>query len=313
MYLARFANDQMFRASTVESGESSFKQHASVVDKKSLSGGVSKKSFKETKQELNFPASISVSELIQAGILIKPKPKKKITVTLEMFDVKCGTWIDYDTLELQVHTEKFSSEGFRDAFLATSSNPQDKRKWVMKSYNDAARKTITEIKTTEENHARKQVQMHIAARNLAQRFSTVVPVEFGESFQYNMVYYINYEDKAASIEEYVDGNFVKYVNNTGKVCNISDSYKELSEKAQCLVHHSYSWSQRRLMLLDIQGSGSTLYDPEIATATILSKEDEELLFCCGNLSAIAIKTFVNSHKCNKFCEMIGLPELDETD
>ena len=43
-------------------------------------------------------------------------------------------------------------------------------------------------------------------------------------------------------------------------------FDEVYEKAQCLVHYSYQISEKKLMLLDIQGSFFKLYDPEIATA-----------------------------------------------
>ena len=62
------------------------------------------------------------------------------------------------------------------------------------------------------------------------------------------------------------------------------------------------------MLLDIQGSGYTLYDPEIATRELRDDEDDngnvgEMYFCAGNLTFMAIEAFCHSHKCSKFCEM----------
>ena len=35
------------------------------------------------------------------------------------------------------------------------------------------------------------------------------------------------------------------------------------------------------MLLDIQGSDYTLYDPEIATDGVFDLETKEVYFCCG--------------------------------
>ena len=57
-------------------------------------------------------------------------------------------------------------------------------------------------------------------------------------------------------------------------------------------------------MLDIQGSGHTLFDPDIATSELFDK-DSEMLFCSGNLSMVAIKNFVKEHQCNKF----GLTKL----
>ena len=69
------------------------------------------------------------------------------------------------------------------------------------------------------------------------------------------------------MEKYVPVNFVKYINNDGTFTyphnKCSDEYKELFETTQCLVHYSYNTSQKKLMLLDIQGSKFDFYDPEI--------------------------------------------------
>ena len=57
------------------------------------------------------------------------------------------------------------------------------------------------------------------------------------------------------------------------------------------------------MLLDIQGSEYSLYDPEIATQEHCD-EDDEYYFYCGNLSSLSIDNFLKQHKCNKFCRMM---------
>lgn len=62
------------------------------------------------------------------------------------------------------------------------------------------------------------------------------------------------------------------------------------------------------MLLDIQGAGDTLCDPEIASSILLS-EDAEYQFCIGNLSVNAISKFCQDHSCNMYCNNIGLKPL----
>ena len=51
------------------------------------------------------------------------------------------------------------------------------------------------------------------------------------------------------------------------------------------------------MVLDVQGAGLNLYDPEIAL-TELTDGDGSLHFCNGNLAEGAIKNFFAKHKCN---------------
>ena len=61
-------------------------------------------------------------------------------------------------------------------------------------------------------------------------------------------------------------------------------------------------------VVNLQGSGHMLYDPEIATAQTLDS-DEEFLFCAGNLNVLAMATFVKAHLCHKFCPLLGLKQL----
>lgn len=105
-----------------------------------------------------------------------------------------------------------------------------------------------------------------------------------------------------TIEEFINGNFQKYVNNDGA---ISSEKTTLCQKAECLVHFSFEKSAGKLMLLDIQGAEYTLCDPEIATSALLS-EDDEYQFCIGNLSVEAINKFCQAHSCNTYCKYIGL-------
>ena len=68
------------------------------------------------------------------------------------------------------------------------------------------------------------------------------------------------------------------------------------------------------MLLDIQGSMYKLYDPEIATNDLTDKDDkDELYFCSGNLSVLAIGTFRKEHTCNCYCRMMKLEEIVDSE
>ena len=68
----------------------------------------------------------------------------------------------------------------------------------------------------------------------------------------------------------------------------------------------------------MQGSGYNLYDPGIATSDELENRDDELekgdekYFCRGNLNEAAFNTFFQAHKCNIYCEMLSLIEVEIT-
>ena len=214
-------------------------------------------------------------------------------------------------MSVEVEETKFDSGAFRDAFRArcVDKSPYLSGEWVIKKYRDEAITTIKEqLKMSIEDHTRKQVQMHADARNLTARFVTKVPSEFGEEFTYGKVFYSELDNCPVTVEEYVPGVFTKYINNDGDIVESCDEdSSEIFQKAECLVHFTYSFSENKLMVLDIQGSGFKLYDPEIVTTDLMEKG--EVYFCAGNLSTISITNFAEKHVCNKFCKMIKLQEL----
>ena len=108
-----------------------------------------------------------------------------------------------------------------------------------------------------------------------------------------------------TIEEFIKSDFRKFVNNDGSISSEKTTY---CQKAECLMHFSFEKSDCKLMLLDIQGAGDSLCDPEIASSELLSEEDE-YQFCTGNLSVEAISKFCQNHSCNAYCKSIGLKTL----
>ena len=196
-------------------------------------------------------------------------------------------------------------------FLGVSKT---KKKWVIKTYNETAKETITTtLQTSIEDHTCKQIQMHSAARHLANLFTSKAPGEFGQCFTFNRAYYTVYAGNPVTVEEFVEGTFRKYVNNDGKICKqpqgSNADIKTIFEKAECLVHFSYVESSKKLMLLDLQGAKYNLYDPEIATTQW--RQDNEIYFCCGNLSTTSINELIENHLCNKFCRIMKLSDTDD--
>jgi len=65
---------------------------------------------------------------------------------------------------------------------------------------------------------------------------------------------------------------------------------------------------KQLMVVDIQGKGYGLCDPEIASADLRDVDDNTILFCSGNLSYSAIKKFNEVHVCNQHCTLLKLDQ-----
>eukprot|EP00112_Aurelia_sp_Birch-Aquarium-sp1_P014185 Seg3046.1 transcript_id=Seg3046.1/GoldUCD/mRNA.D3Y31 product="Eukaryotic elongation factor 2 kinase" protein_id=Seg3046.1/GoldUCD/D3Y31 len=255
-----------------------------------------------------FRKSVSVATLLEARKLITPPDVTRTKLRLESFNVAEKKWVELPVFEVTKENKPFAKGGFREAFLATEVLPNNKsgKKWVVKTYKSGQMdKILTTIGMTAEQHTRKQVQMHCVAHNIAVSMLRKCPVEFGESFSYNKVYFSSMEGVPITAEEYIPGRFVKYINNNGRIANASSLLgKTLLQKAECFAHFSYIHTQRKMMVLDLQGVDYMLCDPEISTSTLV--EDGELNFCSGNLSTDAMTTFFEEHKCNSYCELIKL-------
>ena len=107
------------------------------------------------------------------------------------------------------------------------------------------------------------------------------------------------------MQRFVERPFEKYINNNGIIDDNNTS--DISLKAAAFVHFSFEKSKRQFLVVDIQGCGYKLLDPEIAATTV--QENDHYLFCAGNRSTVAISSFTEKHKCNKFCKRLGLKPL----
>ena len=83
--------------------------------------------------------------------------------------------------------------------------------------------------------------MHCLAQNFANQLRQEIEKAnlqepFGPTLKYGNIYGkkgLEY----VTVEEYLEGEFDKYINNDGKICYGRD--KTISEKAECLAHYSY--------------------------------------------------------------------------
>ena len=234
--------------------------------------------------------------------------KSSTVISIYKFDFEHMQWSNVPMeAEFLVAESPFASGGFRRAFKATSITEGFKEvTWVVKKYLKSASETIKATQETEESHTKKSVQMHYLARNFASQLREKIEkeqlMEFGPTFEYKKVFMGKTNSgEFVSIEEYIDGDFIKYINNNGDVCENGT----VCDKAEPFVHFTHEKSEGKLIVLDIQGAGYTLYDPEIASLDLLS-DDGTYQFCTGNLSEIAMKNFFEKHQCNKFCKLLGL-------
>ena len=117
---------------------------------------------------------------------------------------------------------------------------------VIKKYLPGALTVIDITKQTVEEHTKKVVQMHMLAKNLAEQVKKKLKEDgkledYGKTLQFKKIYMV--QPGNIIVEEFVEGEFVKFLNNTGVVCG-NDS--ELCQKAGSLTHFSYQKSNKQL-------------------------------------------------------------------
>jgi hypothetical protein len=88
--------------------------------------------------------------------------------------------------------------------------------------------------------------MHCLARHfLAKSLENECPLEYGDTFKYNKVYCGKMGSECITLERFLEGKFVKYVNNTGDVTLPDGS--EIVSKAETFVH-TYHKSSKQLII-----------------------------------------------------------------
>jgi len=272
-----------------------------------------------------YPKSISVTTMLKIGSPISYHIPTTTSIKLLEFDVANLEWNSLHlTKDFIIESTPFAKGGFRSVCKARFSDNNEL--FVVKRFlpetltaMDRVNEMI-EREETNETLARKAIQTHMLSLNFAEQLALFVRntcvKEFGETFQYQKAYFgIIDKDKEnkehVMVEKFIPGNFSKYMNNNGIPSQENESNLVFIEKAMCLSHYSYEKSNKKLLLVDIQGSGYALYDPEIATTENAIDENGGLRFCMGNLSTQAFENFVSLHKCNKFCDLVGLKPLQE--
>ena len=153
------------------------------------------------------------------------------------------------------------------------------KQFVVKFVKEDKLSAIVSINITEEEHVRRTVQMQMILRNYVTMLENEAPSDYGECFQYVKPYFAILNGRPAEIELFVDGTFQKIINNDGSI-SYSPKDSDLCAKAESLTHYTFVKSNEKLMVLDIQGFGYLLIDPEICTIGV--SDDDTWEFCMGN-------------------------------
>jgi len=167
----------------------------------------------------SFAASVPFSKMCKLGKVIVPEVDIA-TLLLEEFSLTEMRWLEPFKTTFSLQRKSFDSGGFRDVYLAKAISGIPKGKYVLKRYKEDKVAEIKELFGTTEAHTRKVIQMNASASNFAQSLDLERPVvEYGPTFKYSKVYYANFNGEYITVEEFIEGTFAKYINNTGDICN----------------------------------------------------------------------------------------------
>lgn len=110
-------------------------------------------------------------------------------------------------------------------------------------------------------------------------------------------------NKYLFVERFIDGQYVKYSNNSGWV-NVVQNDIDDGKVAQAFSHFTYECTLGTYLVVDLQGhkEGTTMHftDPAVHSASFHQK------FGDTNLGKVGIARFFATHVCNKFCEQLKL-------
>ncbi|XP_034068678.1 transient receptor potential cation channel subfamily M member 6 isoform X4 [Gymnodraco acuticeps] len=155
----------------------------------------------------------------------------------------------------------------------------------------------------------REIQQQRAAQKMMQEFNEVKPDDMHHSPRFLDVALVLWQSNGQwlTIERNMTGDFRKYNNNTtGEEITPCCS---LEEMLLAFSHWTYEYSNRELLVLDIQGVGAELTDPTVIMSDDQSGSRGEMLFGPDNLGDAAISGFLQRHSCGACCRRLGLADL----
>eukprot|EP00667_Euglena_gracilis_P003632 EG_transcript_3643 len=106
-----------------------------------------------------------------------------------------------------------------------------------------------------------------------------------------------------SIEPYIYGPFVKYINNYGWINPGAPRHTP-----QAFAHFTWCHSQGTLLVVDVQGTIDHLGVDRYTDPQLHSGVPDRMIFGKADLRLEGIRKFFETHECNEVCRRLGLPE-----
>ncbi|XP_058231170.1 transient receptor potential cation channel subfamily M member 6 isoform X2 [Hemibagrus wyckioides] len=156
----------------------------------------------------------------------------------------------------------------------------------------------------------REIQQQRAAQKLMQVFNQVKPNSVPQSLRFLDLSLVYWQAKGQwlTIERSMNGDFTKYNSTTGEEITPSCG---LEETVLAFSHWTYEYTDRELLVLDLQGVGVELTEPSVIRAVVKSSS-RDLAFGATSLCDDAVWSFVLNHTCNSSCRKLGLTDLQKS-
>lgn len=206
--------------------------------------------------------------------------------------------VEYKTRKVDLYMAKkpFAKGGLRFAFAAlinmgSRENP-DIVKCVLKE------SVFKDVKYNTEDYMKSLIEIQVISKFLAEKFKSVCELKL-KFLSVNLLR-INSTGGFYSCEEFVDGSFTKWTNNSGIV-----NEEDYSVVLNAFSHWSYQATDKYLIVTDLQGF-KTGGDEYVLTDPAITCVQEPLRFSSTNLAVKGVEKFFRSHQCNRICRELRL-------
>ncbi|XP_047143201.1 eukaryotic elongation factor 2 kinase isoform X1 [Hydra vulgaris] len=208
-------------------------------------------------------------------------------------------WIQ-DIIFVKMETEPFAKGAMRKCFrmkkLPTTVHTND---WAY------ANNIVAKIHMNETIMAKQyfdDVKLQMDAKLWAEEYNRRDPPKKIDIMQQACCKFIHREGQPMyHIENFIEGNYVKYNSNTGFVLHEEDTHVRATPQA--FSHFTFERSGHQLIIVDIQGVGDLYTDPQIHTANGDDYGD-------ANLGTKGMALFFGTHQCTELCEKLNLKKFD---
>ncbi|PMD33427.1 hypothetical protein L207DRAFT_518190 [Hyaloscypha variabilis F] len=213
----------------------------------------------------------------------------------EMMNADENIKLSVTQLTIHARSKPFAQGSVRLASYARTAASTSK--FVVKSFKDDSKMLA---------HVAEDMRIQALCKAFALEFNGLLniepPIDFIMTTCLQTKAKVGSEGGCLSIEPFIDGEYIKYNNNSMFVKEDSpDDPDPFNQIAQAFSHFTFERSWGHFLVNDLQGVGHLLTDPSIQTL-----DHERFKLAETNLYEEGFKFFFVAHDCNSFCHKLEL-------